>query len=141
MRKLYQMVQKGWNSKHPFISISQPSSSAEKAVQEVKNLLTRVAEAGEDFENAYSEYKMAPTSTGVSPAQLFFGCQVRSCILPQLLNTPDINQKAKNRINCGEENRFIRFRKHSLPLLARDQKVWLRNRVTKKWNIPAEVRG
>ena len=47
---------------------SQGNARAEKGVQEVKNLLKRVGEAGEDFQTAYSEYKLAPTSSGHSPA-------------------------------------------------------------------------
>ena len=66
---------------------------------------------------------------------------MRSCILPQLLNTPDRYKNAKERINREEENRFRMFTKHPPPLLARDQKVWLLDRITKRWNIPAEVRG
>ena len=37
-------------------------------------------------------------------------------------------------------NRFSRFRRHHLPILAAGQRVWLRDRNTKRWDIPSVVR-
>ena len=111
------------------------------SIQDVKNLLTKTKEAGEDFDLAFFEWRSAPTSQGVSPAQLFFGRMIRSCVLPQLLEIPDKQKDAEERMINEQENRFRRFTRHPLPLLIRDQKVWLRDRLTKRCDIPAEVRG
>ena len=131
----------GIQSTHSSAYNPEGNSRAEKSIQDVKNLLTKTKEAGEDWDLAFCEWRSAPTSQGVSTAQLFFGRQIRSCVLPQLLEIPDKQKDAEERMINEEENRFKRFTRHPLPLLFRDQKVWLRDRLTKRWDIPAEVRG
>ena len=119
---------------------SQGNARAENAVQQVKNLLKRCAEANEDFEVAYSEYRMSPKSCGQSAAQLFFDRQLRSSILPKLRCGVNVYEDAKDRIALEGHNRFTRFWRHHLPILATGQRVWLRDRKTKRWDIPAVVR-
>ena len=79
-------------------------------------------------------------SWGVSSTTLLWKTGTQLHLAP-LLDIPDKNKDANERISREEENRFKRFTKHPLPLLIRDQKVWLRDRITKRWDIPAEVRG
>ena len=55
---------------------------AEKQVQDVKKLMQKVKEGKEDWNLAYAEWRNAPSVQGNSPAQLFYGRQVWSCILP-----------------------------------------------------------
>ena len=61
--------------------------------------------------------------------------------MPQLLQIPDKDKDARERKINEEENRFKRVTKHPLSPLFRDQKIWLRDRLTKKWSIPGVVKG
>ena len=119
---------------------SQGNARAENAVQQVKNLLKRCAEANDDFETAYSEQRMSPRACGQSAAQLFFGRQLRSAILPKLRCGVNVYEDARDRIALEGHNRFSRFRRHHLPILAVGQRVWLRDRNTKRWDIKSVVR-
>ena len=131
----------GINSQHSSAYNPEGNSRAEKAIQDTKKLMTKCHESGEDWELAFTEWRSAPTVQGVSPAQLFYGRQIRSYVLPQLLQIPDKDKDARKRTNNEEENRFKRFTKHPLSPLFRDQKIWLRDRETKKWSIPGVVKG
>ena len=113
----------------------------EKAIQDVKKLMTKCQETGEDWDLAFCEWRSSPAIQGVSTAQLFFGRQIRSCVLPQLLEIPDTQKDARDRKFNKEENRFKRVTKHPLPPLHRDQKIWLRDRMTKRWDIPGRKKG
>ena len=131
----------GIQSTHSSAYKSSGNSRAEKSIQDVKKLMTKTQKANENWALAYCEWRNSPTIQVVSSAQLFFGRQVRSCVLPQLLEVPDIKEDARNRRINEEENRFKRVTRYPAPPLHRDQKVWLQDRVSKRWDIEAWVRG
>ena len=119
---------------------SRGNARAENAVQNVKNLMTRCEESGDNFETAYSELRMSPRACGQSSAQLFFERQLRSAILPKLRIGADVYEDARDRVSTEKQNRFSRFRTHHLPVLTVGQRVWLRDRGTKRWDIKSIVR-
>ena len=60
----------GIESSHSSAYKSSGNARAKK-IQDVKNLLRKVKDAGEDWQEAYSEWRNAPTVEGASPVQLF----------------------------------------------------------------------
>ena len=76
---------------------SSGNARAEKKIQGVKNLLRKVKDAGEDWLEAYSEWRNAPTVEGPSPAQLFYGRHVQSGVLPTMHRAVDVTQMSEGR--------------------------------------------
>ena len=103
--------------------------------------MTKVKEAKEDWLTAFSEWRNSPMVQGPSSSQLSFGRQVRSCILPQLLENPDVKEDARKRRHNEEENRFKRVTRYQSTPLHSDEKVWLQNRISKRWDIEGYVQG
>ena len=56
--------------------------------------MQKVKEGKKDWALAYSKWRNAPTAEGHSPAQLFYGRQVRSCVLPELIKMTDVQKMA-----------------------------------------------
>ena len=117
------------------------NSRAEKAVQETKKLLRRVKDNKEDWLLAFSEWRNAPTVEGPSPAQLFYSRQVRSCVLPELFQEPNIEEMMVERRQQEREKRAERMTRQPSKGFARDEKVWMQSRDSLKWDIPGWIRG
>ena len=110
---------------------SSGNARAEKKIQDVKNLLLKVKDAGEDWLQAYSEWRNCPTVEGPSPAQLFYGGQVRSGVLPTLYKQVDVTKMSEGRREQEQERRLKRVTRMQAPLLQRDQEVWLQDKHSK----------
>ena len=110
-------------------------------IQDIKNLLRKFQDAGKDFQQAHSEWRNSPTVEGPSPAQLFYGGQVRSGVLPTLYKQVDVTQMSQGRRKQEQEGRFKRVTRLEAPLLQTDQEVRLQDKDSKLWNIKAWVRG
>ena len=117
------------------------NARAERGVGQMKKLMERVHLAKEDWLLALSEWRNCPTADGPSPAQLFFGRGIRSMVLPELLQEVDKVADRDRRRNQEEINREKRVTKAPLPMLKRNQKVWLRDKSSGLWNIPGRIRG
>ena len=55
----------GIQSSHSSAYNPEGNSRAEKSIQDVKNLMTKIKEAGEDWDLAFCEWRSSPTSQGV----------------------------------------------------------------------------
>ena len=117
------------------------NARAERGVGQMKKLMERVHLAKQDWLLSLSEWRLCPTVDGPSPAQLFFGRSVRSMVLPELLQEVDQEADRDRRRNQEEVNREKRMTKAPLEMLRRNQKVWLRNKATGRWDIPGRIRG
>ena len=117
------------------------NARAERAVGQMKKLMERVHLAKQDWLLSLSEFRNCPTVDGPSPAQLFFGRHVRSMVLPELLQEIDPQVDKDRRRNQEEINREKRVTKAPLEMLKRNQKVWLRNKASGRWDIAGRVRG
>ena len=62
-------------------------------------------------------------------------------VLPELLQEVDKVADRDRRRNQEEINREKRVTKAPLPMLKRNQKVWLRDKSSGLWNIPGRIRG
>ena len=69
-------------------------------------------EGKEDWAFAYSEWRNAPTGEGHSPAQFFYGRQVRSCILPELIKMLDVQKMAENQRQQEANKRYKRVTRY-----------------------------
>ena len=125
---------------------SEGNSRSEKAVKDVKRLMMKIKqEKGsgwyEHFKVALSEWRMAPRVHGASPAQLFYGRQVRSSILPELHKEVDKERMAEERRTEEREARYKRVTRYEAPPLEKDQPILLQDTKTKKWDIEGFIRG
>ena len=120
---------------------SSGNSRAEVQVKQVKKLLRKTQTSGEDFQLVLSEWRGCPSAEGPSSAQLFFGRAVRSMVLPELHTEVDPAADRERRRDQEERSREKRVTRQPLKVLSRDQKVWLLDRIKKKWDIPGRIRG
>ena len=120
---------------------SRGNGRCEKAVKDIKRLLQKVKEERGDWALALSEWRNCPTASGPSPAQLFYSRQVRSCVLPELIQETEVTNNMLDRRIRERESRFTRVTRHSAPAFKRDDEVWLQDRDTGKWDIKAWIRG
>ena len=124
---------------------AQSNGLAESAVKNVKTLLKKCLDSGENFYSALSEWTNTPRDDGFSPAELFYGRKKRT-LLPLLggeykLSAEQVEQAEKSR----EEARLKRkesFDKNaiSLPPLQIDQRVVVQNPISKKWDKKATIK-
>ena len=122
------------SSYHP-----QSNCRAEGTIGNIKKLLRKCKEGGENFEDALAEWRMAPRADGPSCSELFFSRKLRSSILPEIMEEAPVEQ---NRIDRREQEilgRVERTRKLPLPLLSKGQKVKMLDK-DGKWTIKAVVR-
>ena len=77
---------------------------------------------------ALSEWRNCPTVSGPSPAQLFYSRQVRSCVLPELIQETEVTNNMLDRRLREREDRFNRVTRHAAPVFQRDEEVWLQDR-------------
>ena len=96
---------KDWNFDHVTSSpnYAQSNGEVERAVQTVKNLLTKA----EDPAKALLEYRATPLECNYSPAELLFGRKIRSNIptIPSQLQPkwPDLDKFRASQENSKEE--------------------------------------
>ena len=106
----------------------QSNGEAERAVQTIKNLLTKA----EDPYLALLAYRSTPLHNGFSPAQLLMGRRLRttvpalpSLLVPSLPHSAAVSSKEKD-MRLEEQKRFDkRHRAHVLSKLAPGQEVWV----------------
>ena len=120
--------------------LSQSNSRVERVIGEIKKLMTKCKEAGEDFDVAFSEWKMAPRVEGPSPSQAFFRRKLRSSVLPEIHGEVDVVNDMMNRREEELKNRAKRMTRFPAPLLERNQKVWLQEKDSKRWCIKGRIR-
>ena len=123
---------KDWNFDHVTSSpnYAQSNGEVERAVQTVKNLLTKA----EDPAKALLEYRATPLECNYSPAELLFGRKIRSNIptIPSQLQPkwPDLDKFRASQENSKEEQSAyynVRHRTRPLRQLQPRGKVWVRD--------------
>ena len=120
--------------------LSQSNSRVERVIGEIKKLMTKCKEAGEDFDVAFSEWKMAPRVEGPSPSQVFFRRKLRSSVLPEIHGEVDEVKDMMDRREEEMKNRAKRMTRFPAPVLEKNQKVWLQEKDSKRWCIKGRVR-
>ena len=108
--------------------------------KQVKRLLEKTKDGGEDFALALAEYCNAPRADGPCINDLFYNRQTRSCISPELQREVQIEENQKERRHQETKGRVERTKRLPLPPLPRDSEVWMLDK-SKKWTIRAKVVG
>ena len=117
----------------------QSNCRAEGTLGNIKKLMRKCKDGGENFEEALAEWRMAPRADGPSCSELFFSRKLRSSILPEILKEAPVEQ---NRVDRREQEilgRVERTKKLPLPLLEKGQKVKMLDKEG-KYTIKAVVR-
>ena len=70
--------------------------------------MKKIKNGKEDWLQAYAEWRNATTVEGASPAQLFYGPQVHSGVLPELHREVNVARMAVERRSQEENKRFKR---------------------------------
>ena len=117
----------------------QSNCRAEGSLGNIKKLLRKCKEGGENFDDALAEFRMAPRADGPSCAELFFSRKPRSSVLPEIMTEAPVEQNRVARREQEISNRVERTRKLPLPLLTKGQKVKMLDKKG-KWTIKAVVR-
>ena len=112
---------------------------AESTLGNIKRLLRKCKDGGEDFERALSQWRICPRADGPSCSELFFSRQVRSGILPQLVREVPVEQNRVDRREQEIDGRIHRTRRLPLPAFQKGDKVVMLDK-RDKWTIPAIVR-
>jgi len=132
------------NIKHELSAPYNPKSNglAESAVKNVKFLLAKCSETGQDPHRALYEWRNIPRTNGYSPAQLFFGRQQYTSLpaMPIHHNFYNVQQanKAKDEVHMTEK-RYHDQHKSFLPELSQGDKVILQHPKTGLWDTQAEI--
>ena len=114
------------------------NARAEGCIKQVKRLLEKTKDGGEDFALALAEYCNAPRADGPCINDLFYNRQVRSCVLPELQREVPIEQNQRERRQQEIKGRIERTKRLPLPPLPRDSEVWMLDK-NNKWTISAKV--
>ena len=117
----------------------QSNCRAEGTLGNIKKLMRKCKDGGENFEEALAEWRMAPRADGPSCSELFFSRRLRSSMLPEIMKEAPVEQ---NRVDRREQEilgRVERTKKLPLPTLSRGQKVKMLNQ-DGKFTIKAIVR-
>ena len=106
--------------------------------KQVKRLLEKTKDGGENFSLALAEYCNAPRADGPCINDLSYNRQGRSCISPEpqreVLNEENRRERKHQKI----KGRVERTKRLPLPPLPRDSEVWMLDK-RNKWTIPAKV--
>ena len=116
------------------------NARSEGCIKQVKRLLEKTKDGGEDFALALAEYCNAPRADGPCINDLFYNRQVRSCVLPELQREVPIEQNQRERREQEIKGRIERTKRLPLPPLSRDSEVWMLDK-NNKWTISATVVG
>ena len=114
------------------------NARAEECIKQVKILLEKTKDGGEDFALALTEYCNAPRADGPCINDLFYNRQTRSCVSPKLQREVQIEEKQRERRRQEIKGRVERTKRLPLPPLPRDSEVWMMDK-SNKWTIPAKV--
>ena len=114
------------------------NARAEECIKQVKILLEKTKDGGEDFALALTKYCNAPRADGPCINDLFYNRQTRSCISPELQREVQIEENQKERRHQETKGRVERTKRLPLPPLPRDSEVWMMDK-SNKWTIPAKV--
>ena len=123
---------------------SPSNGAAESGIKQIKHLLTKTNQTGEDFDKALAAYRNTPRADGFSAAQLMFGRRLKGP-LPMIAKHLEIDAKnfSEGRLMREKEEADRRkchdSRSAELPKLSMRDEVIVQDIVTKKWNRPAEV--
>ena len=122
---------------------SQSNGLAEAAVKNIKTLLSKCMDTGEDFQLALSAWRNTPRADGFSPAQLFLGRRQRSPAFPTL---PVHHEGADVQAGAAARNQRLAAKAkehdahaHALSPLNIGDPVHVQNPFTHKWDTSAIV--
>ena len=128
---------------HELSSPCNPESNglAEAAVKNLKSIVLRCTEKGENIQHAIAAWQNTSRQDGSSPAQLFFGRRQRLGLplLPQHLE--------ENHLQCTDAKNKEATRLHDkantqateLPDLRPQERVWIQHHQTKDWYKQAAI--
>ncbi|GFY56936.1 integrase catalytic domain-containing protein [Trichonephila inaurata madagascariensis] len=109
----------------------------ERAVQTVKNSLTKAAEKGKDLYVELLDYRIQPAKDMPSPAELLMGRKLRT-FLPshpgQLKPTFDV-ERAREALRKRQiiQNKYDNKHATVLPVLHQNAKVWFKHKMKELW--------
>ena len=132
------------NIKHELSAPYNPKSNglAKSAVKNVKFLLAKCSETGQDPHRALYEWRNIPRTNGYSPAQLLFGRQQYTSVpsLPIHHKFYDVKKASELRDNVHQlEKKYQDQHKSFLPQLSPGDQVLLQNPKTGLWDKQAKV--
>ena len=123
--------------RHELSSAYNPTSNglAESSVKQVKHLLIKTIQNGEDYKVAVHEYRNTKRHDGFSPAEMMLGRRQRS-LLPALKHDPIDNKEAEAARQKAAETARSRRDGHATPLstLQPGQQVLIQDPVSKRWH-------
>ncbi|GFQ80959.1 retrovirus-related Pol polyprotein from transposon 17.6 [Trichonephila clavata] len=128
-----------WGIKHHVTPPHFPRANGqiERAVQTVKNSLTKAAEEGKDLYAVLLDYRIQPAKDMPSPAEILMGRKLRS-FLPshpgQLKPTFDV-ERAREALRKRQiiQNKYANTHATVLPMLHQNAKVWFKHKMKKPW--------
>ncbi|GFY79394.1 alanine--glyoxylate aminotransferase 2, mitochondrial [Trichonephila inaurata madagascariensis] len=112
-------------------------TNRERAVQTVKNSLTKAAEEGKDLYVVLLDYSIQPAKDMPSPAELLMGRKLRT-FLPshpdQLKPTFDV-ERARGDLRKRQiiQNKYANKHATVLPVLHQNAKVWFKRKMKEPW--------
>ncbi|GFY79268.1 integrase catalytic domain-containing protein [Trichonephila inaurata madagascariensis] len=128
-----------WGIKHHVTPPHFPrvNGQIERAVQTVKNSLTKAAEEGKDLYVVLLDYRIQPAKDMPSPAELLMGRKLRT-FLPshpgQLKPTFDV-ERAREALRKRQiiQNKYANKHATVLPVLHQNAKVWFKHKMKEPW--------
>ena len=142
-----------WGVRHDMSTPHYPQSNghAESAVKAVKHFIQKVAPTGnidcEAFDRGLLELRNTPNHTGRSPAQVLYGCPLRSCV-PAHASAFQKQWQARDescdrRAAARHRDATRRYDSHARPLqpLQRGDVVRVQDSTTQRWDKVGTVMG
>ncbi|GFU21599.1 transposon Tf2-12 polyprotein, partial [Nephila pilipes] len=128
-----------WGIKHHVTPPHFPRANGqiERAVQTVKNSLTKAADEGKDLYVVLLDYRIQPAKDMQSPAELLMGRKLRT-FLPshpdQLKPIFDV-ERAREALRKRQiiQNKYANKHATVLPVLHQNAKVWFKHKMKKPW--------
>lgn len=130
---------KKWNVLHQITSPHFPRANGqvERAVQTLKNSLTKAEEDGKDLFVVLLDYRIQPSTDLPSPAEVFMGRQLRFFLQshPDRFKPKFPIKKAKASLKKRQEtqNKYANRNAIQLPKLQNNAKVWFRHKLNEPW--------
>ncbi|GFY60702.1 integrase catalytic domain-containing protein [Trichonephila inaurata madagascariensis] len=106
----------------------------ERAVQTVKNSLTKAAEEGKDLYVVLLDYRIQPAKDMPSPAELLMGRTFLPSYPGQLKPTFDV-ERARKTLKKRQiiQNKYTNKHATMLPVLHQNAKVWFKHKMKEPW--------
>lgn len=130
---------KKWNVLHQITSPHFPRANGqvERAVQTLKNSLTKAEEDGKDLFVVLLDYRIQPSTDLPSPAELLMGRRLRFFLPshPDRFKPKFPIKKAKASLKKRQEtqNKYANRNAIQLPKLQNNAKVWFRHKLNEPW--------